>query len=147
MALSLQRRDQKNAELIREQFVAAWARTDEIFAIVSEQDIFARPIVWRHPLIFYVGHLPAFAWNQVCGALLNWQSCNPCFDDLFCRGIDPMSIRGSAIGIPMCLMNGRVWRLLWITGTKRGALFCSQSKRSLSAERLRSWRRAGGFFK
>ena len=89
MALSLQRRDQKNAELIREQFVAAWARTDEIFAIFSEQDILARPIVWRHPFIFYVGHLPAFAWNQVCGALLNWRSCNPYFDDLFCRGIDP----------------------------------------------------------
>jgi ergothioneine biosynthesis protein EgtB len=89
MVLSLQRRDQKNVELIREQFVAAWARTDEIFAIVSERDILARPIVWRHPFIFYIGHLPAFAWNQVCGALLNWQSCNPYFDDLFCRGIDP----------------------------------------------------------
>jgi gamma-glutamyl hercynylcysteine S-oxide synthase len=89
MALSLQRRDQKNAELIREQLVAAWARTDEFFAIFSEQDILARPIVWRHPFIFYVGHLPAFAWNQVCGALLNWRSCNSYFDDLFCRGIDP----------------------------------------------------------
>ena len=89
MALSLQRRDQKNAGLIREQLVAAWARTDEIFAIVSAQNILAQPIVWRHPFIFYVGHLPAFAWNQVCGALLNWQSCNPYFDDLFCRGIDP----------------------------------------------------------
>ena len=135
MALSLQRKDQKNAGLIREQFVAAWARTDEIFAIVAEQDILARPIVWRHPFIFYIGHLPAFAWNQVCGALLHWRSCNPYFDDLFC------------LGIPMCLMNGRVWRLPWITGTKRGALFCSQSKRSRGAERLRSWRRAGVFFK
>ena len=49
----------------------------------------ATPIVWRHPFIFYVGHLPAFSWNQICGAILKWKSFNPYFDDLFCRGIDP----------------------------------------------------------
>jgi ergothioneine biosynthesis protein EgtB len=45
--------------------------------------------VWRNPFIFYIGHLPAFAWNQICGGILHWKSRNPDFDDLFCRGIDP----------------------------------------------------------
>jgi ergothioneine biosynthesis protein EgtB len=75
--------------LFRDKFAAAWARTDEIFAIVRPTAMLAQPIVWRHPFIFYVGHLPAFSWNQICGGILNWPSCNTYFDDLFCRGIDP----------------------------------------------------------
>lgn len=78
-----------NVAAIGEKFVKAWARTDEIFALVPESEWGATPIVWRHPFIFYVGHLPAFSWNQVCGALLQWKSANPYFGDLFCRGIDP----------------------------------------------------------
>ena len=48
-----------------------------------------QPIVWRHPFIFYIGHLPAFSWNQICGGILQWSSVNAYYDDLFCRGIDP----------------------------------------------------------
>lgn len=70
-------------------FLAAWARSDELFCLIKDDHLLAKPIVWRHPFIFYVGHLPAFTWNQTCGALLKWQSFNPYFDDLFCRGIDP----------------------------------------------------------
>jgi ergothioneine biosynthesis protein EgtB len=72
-----------------ERFVSAWSRSDEIFRLVKDPVLLARPIVWRHPFIFYVGHLPAFTWNQLCGAILDWKSFNPYFDDLFCRGIDP----------------------------------------------------------
>ena len=70
-------------------FRSAWAKTDELFRLINEDQMLSKPIVWRHPFIFYVGHLPAFTWNQTCGALLDWQSFNPYFDDLFCRGIDP----------------------------------------------------------
>ncbi|HVO91428.1 MAG TPA: SUMF1/EgtB/PvdO family nonheme iron enzyme [Terriglobales bacterium] len=77
------------ADLLRERYLAAWSRTDQIFAMVPSSAMLAQPIVWRHPLIFYVGHLPAFSWNQICGGILSWQSFNPYFDDLFCRGIDP----------------------------------------------------------
>ena len=89
MALSLQRSVNGKIDDLRENFISAWARTDEIFAIVPRSEWAANPIVWRHPFIFYVGHLPAFSWNQICGAILQWNSLNPYFDDLFCRGIDP----------------------------------------------------------
>ena len=69
--------------------VLAWARSDQLFDLIQDEQLLAKPIVWRHPFLFYVGHLPAFSWNQICGALLKWQSFNPNFDELFCRGIDP----------------------------------------------------------
>jgi ergothioneine biosynthesis protein EgtB len=89
MALPLPRGGHGAERLFREKFVAAWARTDEIFNIIPTGKMLASPIVWRHPFIFYVGHLPAFSWNQICGGILGWKSFNPYFDDLFCRGIDP----------------------------------------------------------
>lgn len=89
MGLSLQRTIPRGIEDWNEKFSAAWARTDQIFDILRPGELSAAPIVWRHPFIFYVGHLPAFSWNQVCGAILQWPSFNSYFDDLFCRGIDP----------------------------------------------------------
>jgi ergothioneine biosynthesis protein EgtB len=89
MALPLPRGGQSAERLFREKFVAAWARTDEIFKIIPAGEMLATPIVWRHPFVFYVGHLPAFSWNQICAGILGWKSFNPYFDDLFCRGIDP----------------------------------------------------------
>jgi ergothioneine biosynthesis protein EgtB len=70
-------------------FLSAWARSDQLFGLIRDDRLLAKPIVWRHPFIFYVGHLPAFSWNQICGSILKWQSFNPHFDELFCRGIDP----------------------------------------------------------
>jgi ergothioneine biosynthesis protein EgtB len=89
MPLPLRRNVCTKIEEFAEKFNSAWARTDEIFAIVATNELAATPIVWRHPFIFYFGHLPAFSWNQICGAILKWKSVNPYFDDLFCRGIDP----------------------------------------------------------
>ena len=83
------RRSEDQAEILREKFLSAWRRTDQIFALVRDPKLAAQPIVWRHPIIFYVGHLPAFSWNQICRAILNWPSFNSYFDDLFCRGVDP----------------------------------------------------------
>ena len=76
-------------EIFRAKYLTAWRRTDQIFRTIPDEGLLAKPIVWRHPFIFYVGHLPAFSWNQICGPLLQWQSYNPYFDDLFCRGVDP----------------------------------------------------------
>jgi ergothioneine biosynthesis protein EgtB len=83
------RDDRHGVARLRQRFLGAWARSDEIFAIVGPEGMLSKPIVWRHPFIFYVGHLPAFSWNQFCGGMLKWKSINPYFDDLFCRGIDP----------------------------------------------------------
>ena len=89
MALPLRRKIPSKSEDHREKLTAAWARTDEIFATVPNAESNTSPIVWRHPFIFYIGHLPAFSWNQIGAAILKWKSFNPYFDDLFCRGIDP----------------------------------------------------------
>ena len=89
MALPLRRSGESGIDLLRDKFRAAWSRSDELFAIVPRSQLLAQPIVWRHPFIFYIGHLPAFSWNQICGEVLRWPSFNSYFDDLFCRGIDP----------------------------------------------------------
>ena len=77
------------AETIGERLAAVWARTDRIFEILAPEAIFAQPIALRHPFIFYVGHLPAFAWNHICDGVLGRPSLNPAYDELFSRGIDP----------------------------------------------------------
>lgn len=68
---------------------SGWKRTDDLFALLKPKAFLAQPIVWRHPFIFYAGHLPAFAWNQICAPLLKRDSFNAYFDEIFCRGIDP----------------------------------------------------------
>jgi ergothioneine biosynthesis protein EgtB len=76
-------------ETIVDRLTDAWARTDRIFAILEPGAWLARPITLRHPFIFYLGHLPAFAWNHVGGGLLERPSLNAAYDELFSRGIDP----------------------------------------------------------
>ena len=73
-------------DCIEGDLLAAWRRSDEIFALLRPEALFYRPIVWRHPFIFYLGHLPAFTWNQVHRGR---PSANPYVDDIFSRGIDP----------------------------------------------------------
>ena len=89
MAQPLRRAERPAEECFRERFIAAWTRTDEMFSIVPAEEILAKPIVWRHSFIFYVGHLPAFAWNQLGCRTRKGKSFNPYFDNQFCRGIDP----------------------------------------------------------
>jgi ergothioneine biosynthesis protein EgtB len=76
-------------ETIADRLTDSWARTDRIFGILGPGGWLSRPIALRHPFIFYLGHLPAFAWNHVGGGLLGRPSFNPVFDELFSRGIDP----------------------------------------------------------
>jgi ergothioneine biosynthesis protein EgtB len=89
VALSVSRRIAGDARALRERFLSAWNRTDEIFGIVKSHAMLSKPIALRHPFIFYVGHLPAFAWNQILGGVLQWKSFNRRFDEVFSRGIDP----------------------------------------------------------
>lgn len=57
-----------------------WCR--RIFAAIKPQAYYERPIPLRQPVIFYYGHLPAFASNQIFGSKSE-------FDSIFARGIDP----------------------------------------------------------
>jgi gamma-glutamyl hercynylcysteine S-oxide synthase len=66
----------------------ARSRTDNLFAIVAPEAIYDRPIPERHRLVFYLGHLEAFDWNLLHGALA-LECENAEFDKLFSFGIDP----------------------------------------------------------
>jgi iron(II)-dependent oxidoreductase len=77
------------SEQLLSAFQAAFARTEQIFNLITKDAYWMRPIPLRHPINFYEGHLPAFAWNTLFGRVLNVQSFAPRFDSLFARGIDP----------------------------------------------------------
>jgi ergothioneine biosynthesis protein EgtB len=76
-------------ETMMDRLSDAWRRTDQIFEILAPSSWLEQPIALRHPFIFYLGHLPAFAWNHVGGTLLERPAFNATFDELFSRGIDP----------------------------------------------------------
>ena len=67
----------------------ARAQTDALFKLLVPGAIYDRPIPERHRLVFYLGHLEAFDWNQVGRFRLGLPSFHPEFDKLFELGIDP----------------------------------------------------------
>jgi ergothioneine biosynthesis protein EgtB len=71
---------------------AAWRRSDRLFDLLDPAALYQRPIALRQPFIFYVGHLPAFGWNQVVAGLLEQTGPQPQLDRLFARGIDPVGV-------------------------------------------------------
>jgi ergothioneine biosynthesis protein EgtB len=70
-------------------FETAWERSDRIFGFLTPEAILARPIRLRQPFLFYVGHLPAFAWNHLWRRVAGRPSFAADLDALFERGIDP----------------------------------------------------------
>ena len=70
----------------------AWRRSDRLFGLLADEAWLEQPIALRQPLLFYLGHLPAFAWNHLGRGLLGRASFRPDFDVLFERGIDPTGI-------------------------------------------------------
>lgn len=80
------------SEDIRRRLLNAWEMSDRIFEAVPRARWHHQPIVLRHPILFYVGHLPAFAWNQVGNGLLGLGRLDDVFDELFERGIDPVGV-------------------------------------------------------
>lgn len=69
-----------------------WRCSDQIFDLIEPDAMYEQPIRLRHPVIFYLGHLPAFSFNQVCRGVLGARSFRPDFDELFDRGIDPVGV-------------------------------------------------------
>jgi hypothetical protein len=78
------RQEDLGAELER-----AWHRSDELFGFVSDAAMLTRPIRLRQPFQFYLGHLPAFAWNHLGRRALSRPAFAPDLDTLFEAGIDP----------------------------------------------------------
>src|SRR5262245_32244892 len=79
---------------------AAWRRSDALFNMLTADALFAQPIALRQPFIFYLGHLPAFAWNQVGRGVFGRAPFALDFDLLFERGIDPTDVDRYAAPLP-----------------------------------------------
>src|SRR5687767_10932349 len=70
-------------------------QTDSLFALVTNDAMYLRPVAERHRLIFYLGHVDAFDWNHIGVRALSNPAFHPSFDRLFEAGIDP-----DASGLP-----------------------------------------------
>jgi ergothioneine biosynthesis protein EgtB len=75
-----------------ERLRAAWRRSDALFETIGEEAWTAQPIPLRQPFVFYLGHLPAFAWNHLGRGVLGRAPLVAEFDALFERGIDPVGV-------------------------------------------------------
>src|SRR6266480_187221 len=74
---------------ILDRFQRMRARTRALFDLLDDQAYYDRPIALRNPVVFYEGHLPAFAVNTLLKKGLGEAGINPRFEVLFERGIDP----------------------------------------------------------
>jgi iron(II)-dependent oxidoreductase len=65
------------------------ARTAALFDVLTPETLYAQPIAQRHPIIFYVGHLPGFSLNTLVKRGLGRAGIDAGLERLFARGIDP----------------------------------------------------------
>ena len=65
------------------------ARTRALFDLLDERVYYERPIPLRNPIVFYEGHLPAFAINTLLKRGLGGGGVDPVLEEIFARGIDP----------------------------------------------------------
>lgn len=73
------------------QVAAARQKSEQLFSALLPEYLYERPIAERHRVIFYVGHLDAFDYIQICREGLGQRSKEPELDALFQAGIDPDS--------------------------------------------------------
>jgi ergothioneine biosynthesis protein EgtB len=75
------------------------ARTRRLFDAVRPEAYRERPIPLRNPIVFYEGHLPAFAVNTLLKRGLGDPGIREDFERLFERGIDPEDEAAMAPGV------------------------------------------------
>jgi formylglycine-generating enzyme required for sulfatase activity len=63
--------------------------TRALFTIPKAAAYYHRPIRLRNPIVFYEGHIPAFAVNTLIKQALTQDGIDAEFERLFARGIDP----------------------------------------------------------
>lgn len=71
------------------------ARSRALFALLADDAYYSQPIALRHPIVFYDGHLPGFAFNTLVRDALGGASIEPRLEALFARGIDPHEAGGT----------------------------------------------------
>src|SRR4026207_714693 len=79
--------------LDREAVVSWYRRNRErsraLFGFGGAAAFCSQPIAWRHPIVFYAGHLPAFSFNTLVKRGLGCPGIDERLETLFARGIDP----------------------------------------------------------
>ena len=65
------------------------ARTRTMFDLLDTSVYHERPIPLRNPVVFYEGHLPAFAVNTLLKRGLGGRGIDGRLEEIFARGIDP----------------------------------------------------------
>jgi gamma-glutamyl hercynylcysteine S-oxide synthase len=65
------------------------ARTRALFDLLDPCTYYTRPIPLRNPVVFYEGHLPAFAVNTLIKRGLGQPGIDAELETIFARGIDP----------------------------------------------------------
>ncbi len=65
-------------------------RSRALFDLLIDEDAcYSQPIAFRHPIVFYEGHVPAFSFNTLVKTALGGAGIDPELESLFARGIDP----------------------------------------------------------
>src|SRR5437773_7819223 len=72
-----------------DRYLSGRRRTAEIFGMLAPEAYHDRPIALRNPIVFYEGHLPAFAVNTLIKKALGQQGVDEQLETIFARGIDP----------------------------------------------------------
>lgn len=67
------------------------ARSEKIFSMPVPEAYHDRPIPLRNPIVFYQGHIPAFAVNTLIKLTYGRKGIDEKYEVLFARGIDPDS--------------------------------------------------------
>src|SRR5262245_54767779 len=75
-------------------------RSRALFDIVAPESYYERPILLRHPIVFYEGHLPAFSFNTLVKRGLGRPSIDAELERLFARGIDPSATTAASAAEP-----------------------------------------------
>jgi ergothioneine biosynthesis protein EgtB len=72
-----------------DRFTRIRARTRALFDLIEASAYYQRPIALRNPIVFYEGHLPAFAVNTLIKKGLGGAGVDEQLETIFARGIDP----------------------------------------------------------
>src|SRR5688572_21547734 len=74
---------------VLDRFARMRARTRALFELLDDAVYYERPIALRNPIVFYEGHIPAFAINTLLKKGLGRPGIDDRLETIFARGIDP----------------------------------------------------------
>jgi ergothioneine biosynthesis protein EgtB len=81
--------DRTSRTALLARFDAARALTRRLFGLIREDAYYSRPITLRNPIVFYEGHISAFAVNTLLKKALGEPGIDDELERIFARGIDP----------------------------------------------------------